>query len=72
MPSRTQCSIVRQLSVANFIGGTTKQFEFDTNGRARQACSDPATMCSSSKHSATQEGSEKAVPTCLTVPAIEA
>jgi hypothetical protein len=32
MPARMQASIVMQLSVANFIGGTTKQLDSDTNG----------------------------------------
>ena len=68
MPARTQASIVMQLSSANFIGGTTKQFELDTNGRARQAASPPATMCSISNPGSTLIGSENEVPTCLVVP----
>jgi len=35
--------MVMQDSSANFIGGTTKQLELLTNGRARQAASPPAT-----------------------------
>jgi hypothetical protein len=50
MPARMQASIVMQLSVANFIGGTTKQFEFDTKGISRHAASPPATMWISSIH----------------------
>ncbi len=72
MPARTQASIVMQLSSANFIGGTTKQFEFETNGRARHLSSPPAIMCSRSKQPVTCAGSEKLVPTCLVVPAQQA
>ena len=42
MPPAIHASITTQLSVANFIGGTTKQLVLDTNGRARHAASDPA------------------------------
>ena len=42
IPPRIQASITSQLSVANFMGGTTKQFEFDTNGRSRYLASPPA------------------------------
>ncbi len=42
--------------MANFIGGTTKQFEFDTKGRARHAASPPAIMCSISTASGTKSG----------------
>ncbi len=72
MPPRMQCSIVVQASVANFIGGTTKQFEFETKGRARHAASPPASMCSISKLGATCAGSEKLVPTCFDVPRTQA
>ena len=36
MPPRTAASRQRQASSANFIGGTTKQLDCETNGRARQ------------------------------------
>ncbi len=68
IPARTQCSIVMQLSSANFIGGTTKQFEFDTKGRARHASSPPATKWMRSMHPAKWAGSENDVPTCFVVP----
>jgi hypothetical protein len=42
MPPRMQVSIDSQLSVANFIGGTTKQFDIETKGRARYLASPPA------------------------------
>ena len=42
MPPSTQASSTPQASSANFIGGTTKQLEFDTNGRARKLSSPPA------------------------------
>ena len=41
-----QSSITLQASWANLNGGTTKQFEFDTNGRARHSASPPAIRCS--------------------------
>ena len=72
MPARMQVSIAVQLSSANFIGGTTKQFEFDTNGRARQAASPPANRCSISMPGATCDGSLNDVPTCFVVPAQQA
>jgi hypothetical protein len=72
IPARTQCSIVMQLSSANFMGGTTKQFEFDTKGRSRHAASPPATVWISSMQPATWSGSEKEVPTCFVVPARQA
>ena len=68
IPPAMHASITTQLSVANFIGGTTKQFEFDTKGRARQASSPPARRCSSSRPPGTEEASVKLVPTCLVVP----
>ena len=42
MPPSTQASSTPQASSANFIGGTTKQFEFETKGRARKFSSPPA------------------------------
>ena len=42
IPCRMQASITKQLSVANFIGGTTKQLEFEINGLARHLFSPPA------------------------------
>ncbi len=53
MPARITRSITRQLSVANFIGGTTKQLELETKGRARQVSSPPAIRCSISMASGT-------------------
>ena len=72
MPARMQASIVSQLSSANFIGGTTKQFDSETKGISRHASSPPATMWISSIPGATAAGSEKEVPTCLVVPARQA
>jgi hypothetical protein len=69
MPARMQASIVRQLSVANFIGGTTKQLDSDTKGISRHAASPPATMWISLHAGSTAAGSEKDVPTCFVVPA---
>ena len=42
MPPSTQASSTPQASSANFIGGTTKQLELETNGRARKFSSPPA------------------------------
>ena len=42
IPPRTHASMTWQLSVANFIGGTTKQFELEMNGRLRKPASPPA------------------------------
>ena len=69
IPASIQASMTWQLSVANFIGGTTKQFELDTNGRSRQDCSPPAIKCNISMASGTKEGSVNEVPTCFFVPA---
>jgi hypothetical protein len=72
MPARMQASIVMQLSVANFIGGTTKQLDSDTKGISRHAASPPATMWIISMPGSTDTGSEKDVPTCFVVPARQA
>ena len=48
MPARIADSMASQLSVANFIGGTTKQFELEINGLARNLSSPPAIMYISS------------------------
>ena len=42
-----------QASVANFIGGTTKQLELDTKGRSRHLSSPPAIRCNISMASLT-------------------
>ena len=72
MPPATATSRQRQASSANFIGGTTKQFDCDTNGRARHFSSDPATACRIAKASSTCSGITIEVPTCFVVPAIDA
>ena len=72
MPPAITVSITRQDSVANFNGGTTKQLEFETNGRARHAASDPATIWSMSSPICARSGEVKEVPTCLVVPETEA
>ena len=38
-------SITKQLSVANFKGGTTKQFEFDIKGFSSHEFLPPANIC---------------------------
>ena len=68
MPALMHSSITWQDSVANFIGGTTKQLELDINGRSRHLSSPPAIMCSISIAGATNSGSEKDMPMCLVVP----
>ena len=72
IPPRMHISMVSQLSVANFIGGTTKQLELHTKGRSRHLSSPPAIIWRSSKDFATWDGSEKDVPTCFVVPAQQA
>ena len=42
VPSRSVASSTPQASSANFIGGTTKQLELETKGRARKFSSPPA------------------------------
>ena len=71
MPPLMQASITSQDSVANFIGGTTKQFELLMNGRSRHLFSPPAIMCSISNAGATIEASENEMPTCLVVPEMQ-
>ena len=59
----------RQASVANFIGGTTKQLDWLTNGRSRHFASPPAIACSISSEAFTLRGLTQLVPTCLVVAA---
>ena len=61
-------SITSHDSVANRRGGTTKQFEFETNGRARQAASEPATRYSRSSPRRARSTEVNEVPTCFVVP----
>ena len=72
IPPSIHFSITWQLSVANFIGGTTKQFELETNGRSRHLFSPPAIICNISNASSTKPGSVKEVPTCFCVPVVHA
>ena len=72
MPARTPASRQRQASSANFKGGTTKQFDMLTKGRARHLSSPPAIVCSMATASSTCSGSTKLVPTCLLVPLTQA
>ena len=46
MPARTATSRQRQASGAKRSGGTTKQFDWLTKGRARHFSSEPAIRCS--------------------------
>jgi hypothetical protein len=63
----TATSMQRQASVANFMGGTTKQFDWLTNGRSRHCCSPPAIACSISSDAVTCSGCTQLLPTCLVV-----
>src|ERR1700732_1344361 len=54
-------------SVANFIGGTTKQFDWLTKGRSRHLSSPPAIACSISSERVTCTGLTQLEPTCLVV-----
>ena len=53
MPYLMHSSMTSQDSVANFIGGTTKQFELLMNGRSRHLSSPPAIIWSISNAGAT-------------------
>ena len=68
MPPRIHASITSHASVANFIGGTTKQLLFDMNGRSRNASSPPAMSYISSKIPGIKDGSVKLDPMCFEVP----
>ena len=72
MPPRTPASRQRQASSAKRSGGTTKQLDIETKGRARQAASPPAIRCSIASASSTCRTWVKLVPTCLAVPATQA
>ena len=67
MPPSTATSRHRQASVANFIGGTTKQLDWLTNGRSRHFASLPAILCSISKEAFRCSGWTQLEPTCLVV-----
>ena len=68
MPPRTASSRQWQASTANFSGGTTKQFDWLTNGRARHLSSPPATACSMWKEASRCSAATQLEPTCLVVP----
>ena len=68
MPPRTATSRQRQASVANFSGGTTKQLDWLTKGRARHLSSPPEIICSISSEASHCSGATQLVPTCLVVP----
>ena len=72
MPPVTASSRQRQASTANFMGGTTKQFDWLTNGRSRHCFSPPAIMCSISNEASRCFGSTQLEPTCLVVDMTEA
>ena len=72
MPPRTAVSRQRQASSAKVMGGTTKQQDRETKGRARHLSSPPAMACSIASASVTCAGSTKLVPTCLRVPETQA
>ena len=72
IPDLIHSSITKQLSVANFRGGTTKQFEFDINGFSNQEFLPPDNMCTISIIGFTYEASVNETPTCLLVPAQQA
>ena len=55
-------------SGANFIGGTTKQLDWLTNGLARHAASPPAMICSISRVFSRYAASVQLEATCLPVP----
>ena len=65
-------SITWHDSVANFIGGTTKQLEFEKNGLARHWSSPPASAWTMSMQPGMFSGPTKDVPMCLVVPRAQA
>ena len=72
MPPRTAASRQRHASSAKRSGGTTKQLDMLTKGRARQRASSPATRWSIASDSSTCSGCTQLDPTCFDVPAIAA
>ncbi len=68
MPPSTATRRHSSDSSANFIGGTTKQLDWLTNGRARHCSSPPAMTCSISRVFSTWRASLQLAPTCLDVP----
>src|SRR5258708_33744131 len=72
MPPRTATSRQRQASAANFIGGTTKQFDWLTNGRSRHCRSPPAIRCSISSEAVTCSGCTQLDPPGLGGPGTQA
>ena len=67
MPPRTATSRQRQASAANFIGGTTKQLDWLTNGRSRHLSSPPAMACSICSEASRWSGWTQLLPTCFVV-----
>ena len=72
MPPRTPTSRQRHASSANRSGGTTKQLDMLTKGRARQRASPPAISWSIASDSSTCSGCTQLDPTCFDVPATAA
>ena len=72
MPPRTPASRQRHASSAKRSGGTTKQLDMLTKGRARQRASSPATRWSIAIDSSTCSGCTQLDPTCLDVPEMAA
>ncbi|NCZ90101.1 MAG: hypothetical protein EBY93_04110 [Actinobacteria bacterium] len=68
MPASTATSRHLHASLANLSGGTTKQFDCDTKGRARHLSSPPAISCNIFSDSMRWSGCTHDVPTCLVVP----
>ena len=71
IPPSTATRRHSRASSANFIGGTTKQFDWLTKGRARQASSPPATICNNLSVFSRCCASVQALPTCLVVPMMQ-
>ena len=72
MPPAAATSRQRQASIANFIGGTTKQLDWLTKGRSRHLSSPPAIWCNISSERVTCIGLTQLEPTCFVVAETEA
>ncbi len=68
MPPRTATSRQRQASVANFIGGTTKQLDWLTKGRCAPFLLAAGDHMQHLQRGLALLGCTQLVPTCLVVP----
>ena len=72
IPPRMHASMTWQASVANFIGGTTKQFVFEMKGRAPPVVLAARQRMDQIEHPGMCDGSTNEVPMCFVVPRTQA